>query len=74
MLIEDADYFVLLVPFPAEAKIHACTLLNDDGSFSVYLDSQTTPERRKRAMRHEYNHMARDDMFGDKSIIDIEKV
>jgi len=74
MLIEGADYFVRIVPFPADTKIHACTLLNDDGTYSVYLDCQSPVERRKRAMRHEYNHMARDDMFGDKSILSIEKV
>ena len=74
MLIEGADYFVRLVPFPADAKIHGLVLLNDDGTFSVYLDSQTPPERRKRAMRHEFSHMTHDDMFGDKSILSIEKV
>ena len=74
MLIEGADYFVRLVPFPENAKIHACTLLNDDGTYSVYLDSKTPSERKKRAMRHELNHMANDDMHGEKDIRSIEQV
>ena len=74
MLIEGADYFVRLVPFPPDARFHACVLLNDDGTFSVYLDSQTPLECRKRAMKHEYAHMAHDDLFGDKSILSMEKV
>ena len=73
MLIEGADYFVRLVPFPADAKIHGMVLLNDDGTFSVYLDSKASSERRKRTMRHEYNHMALDDMYGDKSVLSIER-
>lgn len=74
MLIEGADYFVRLVPFPADAKIHGMVLLNDDGTFSVYLDSKSPSERRKRTMRHEYNHMANNDFYGDKDIRNIEKV
>ena len=74
MLIEDADYFVRLVPFPADTKIHAFTLLNDDGTYSVYLDCQSPVERRKRAMRHEYAHMANDDLYGCKDIRTIENV
>ena len=74
MLIEGADYFVRLVPFPADAKIHGMVLLNDDGTFSVYLDSKSPSERRKRTMRHEYCHMANDDLYGDKDIRQIEKV
>ena len=73
MLIENADYFIRIIDFPVPC-IGGMVMPNDDGTFSVYLDCRSPVERRKRAMRHEYNHMARDDMFGDKSIIDIEKV
>ena len=74
MLIEGADYFVRLVPFPPDARFHACVLLNDDTTFSVYLDSNSASETQKRAMRHEMCHMTCDDLFGDKSILTIEKV
>lgn len=74
MLIEGADYFVRLVPFPTDARFHACVVLNDDDTFSVYLDSNTTSECRKRAMKHEYAHMACGDLYGDKSILSMEKV
>lgn len=72
-MIEGVDYFVRLIAFPRGAHCHAMVLLNDDGTYSVYLDSRMSADARKRAMRHEYNHMARNDMYGDRNIVDIEE-
>ena len=74
MLIEGADYFVRLVPFPPDARFHACVLLNSDTTYTVLIDSNSPLEAQKTAMWHELNHMTADDMHGEKSILSIEKV
>ena len=74
MLIEGADYFVRVIPFPKNVKNNGMTLLNDDSTFSVYLDANCGHRAKKKAMRHELRHMTEDDMFGDKDIRTIEKV
>lgn len=74
MLIEGADYFVRFIDFPNDANCGGMVLLNDDGTFSVYLDPRRSPERIKKTMRHEMHHMANDDMHGNKDIRNIEKL
>jgi hypothetical protein len=73
-MIEGIDFFVYLVSFPLNVKGNGLLALNDDGTYSVYINSKASVEAQKKAMRHEYRHMADDDMFGDKSITSIEKV
>lgn len=72
MLIEGVDYFVRVVPFPVGAGTNGMLALNDDGTYSVYINSRASAEAQKIAMRHEYDHMTKDDMYGDKDITDIE--
>ena len=74
MLIEGADYFVRFVDFPNNANCGGMVLLNEDGTFSVYLDPRRSTERIKKTMRHEYAHMENDDLYGDKDIRTIENV
>lgn len=65
MLLENADYFVRLVPFPPGA-IDGCVTPNDDGTFSVYLDSNVSRERQFVALDHELNHIEFDHFYEDK--------
>lgn len=73
-MIEGCDYFVRLVAFPRAVKGNGILVLNDDGTYSVYINSRASDAQKKRAMRHEYAHMANDDMYGDKNIRDIERI
>ena len=73
-MIEGVDYFVRLVDFPIGVGSCGMLLLNDDGTYSVYLDARASTDRQKKAMRHEYDHMANDDMYGDKDIRCIERI
>lgn len=73
-MIEGVDFFVRLVPFPSGARIHAMLALNDDGTYSVYLDSNSPLETQKTAMKHEYAHMAADDMYGTADIRTVERL
>lgn len=72
MLIEGADYFVRKVNIPTNNG--ALVALNEDGTYSVYINDRLDPKRQKRAMRHEYNHMANDDLYSDKPIEEVENL
>lgn len=74
MLIEGADYFIRVLDFPENSPCGGMVMLNDDGTYSVYLNARVNDERQKKAMRHEYDHMAKDDLYSDKPIEDIEKL
>ena len=67
-MIEGADFFVRLVDFPVGAGSNGMLILNSDGTYSVYLNARASADKIKKAMRHEYAHMANDDMYGDKEI------
>ena len=72
-MIEGADYFVRVIDFPDGVVSCGMLLLNDDGTYSVYLDARSSVDKQKKAMRHEYAHMAHDDIYGDKDIRSIEE-
>lgn len=69
---EGVDYFVRVVDFPAGAGSNGMLLLNDDNTYSVYINARASREAQKKAMRHEFDHMARGDLFGDKDIAECE--
>lgn len=73
-MIENADYFVRLIDFPADCGCNGALMLNDDGTYSVYINARASEAQKRKAMWHEYNHMANDDMYGDKSVEDIEDI
>lgn len=68
MVIEDADYFIRVVPFPKGCGCKAMVLLNDDSTYSVYADPTATRED----YLHELRHLERDDFFNNRPITEIE--
>ena len=73
-MIENADYFVRVVNFPKGVNRVGLVLLNSDGTYSVYINARASEAQKKKAMRHEYAHMANDDLYGDKDIRDVESL
>lgn len=71
-MIENVDYFVRLVNFPKGVNRVGFVLLNEDGTYSVYINAKASEAQKKKAMRHEYAHMANDDLYGEKDIRDVE--
>ena len=71
--MENADYFVRVVDFPVGVQSNGMVLLNDDGTYSVYINARASASAQKKAMRHEKSHIAKDDMHGDKDIKDCEE-
>lgn len=70
-IIEGADYFVRVVPFPV--PVGEMVALNEDGTYSLYLNSAFMGEDMKKHFEHGLNHIICDDLYGDKKIIDIEE-
>ena len=72
MLIENCDYFVRLVPFPPGAD--GAVMMNEDGTYSIYIDMNATPEQQRTALVHELLHIYKDDFNSNLLIRDIEGI
>lgn len=70
MIIEDADYFIRIIPFPPGCGCKAMVLLNDDSTYSVYADPAATQED----LLHELRHIQNDDFSNGRPITEIEDV
>lgn len=57
-LVEGIDYFVYYVQFPNHANPSSVTP-NDDGTFTIYLNTRFPPEFLEGRLRHELRHIAR---------------
>ena len=58
--LENADYFIRYMNMPS--RIHAFVMLNEDGTYSVYLDPRRDPVCQKRDFEHEFLHIFRGDL------------
>ena len=70
-IIEDADYFVRLIKLPG--AVGGILTMNDDATFSMYLNEDHDPETRLDDYLHEFEHILNDDLYGDKDIREIER-
>lgn len=73
-MIEGVDYFVRVINFPKGVNRIGFVLLNEDGTYSVYINAKASEAQKRKAMRHEYNHMAQDDLHGEKDIREVERL
>ncbi len=71
--LEGADYFVRVIPFPV-TSIGGMVTPNDDGTFSIYINSRCTDERKRKAFRHELDHIENNDFYNGKPIEEIENI
>lgn len=71
MMLEGADYFIHCFPFDNLAN-SAMTVMNDDGTFDIYLNTLLDDSRLALALRHELWHIEHDDFYSEAPIDDIE--
>lgn len=71
-LIEEADYFVRLIDFPVGSGCNGMVMVNEDGTYSVYLNARASDEQKKKAYLHEITHVIRGDLHGNADICDVE--
>ena len=62
ILISDCDYFVREIPFPRNVKVNGFLLLNEDGTYTIFLNSNASESQRRAAFLHELNHILCEDM------------
>lgn len=55
-------------------SIPATVTINDDGSFSIFLNARLSYERRLEAYLHEMRHIQNQDFCGDMSVDEMEAV
>ncbi len=73
MLIEGSDYCVRFIPFPVNS-VGGMVTPNDDGSFSVYINSNLSVESQKKALDHELEHIRRGDFWNGLPVSEIENI
>ena len=47
---------------------------NDDGTFSVYINERVDDVRKRRAYKHEIEHIENNDFYNEKPIEEIENI
>lgn len=70
--IEGADYFVYTVHF--DSSIGGAVTPNDDGTYTVYINSNASPAKQAEAMAHELGHIFNGDFYNGKPIEEVEKI
>lgn len=67
----DGQYTVYIMPLPGD--INGAVRVSPDGWASIYINDKLSPEARKKALKHELEHIANDDWYNDRSIDEIEQ-
>ena len=71
-IIEDADYFIRVVPLPP--GIRGMIKPNPDGTFSIYVNSRNLFAQDLKAKKHEIDHILNDDFYNGRPIEEIEAI
>ena len=70
-MIEGVDYFIRVVDFPNWAS-RMCTVENEDGTYSVYLNGRYTHEQLLRRFPHEIAHMCGNHFQDARGVAELE--
>lgn len=70
--IEGFDYYLYYMDFPT-CTIGGAVMPNDDGTYSIFLNTRLSREAQARALLHELRHIAENDFYNRKDIRQIEK-
>lgn len=73
MIIEEADYTIRLIDMPG--SVGAFISPNPDGTYNLFLNARFATDRNRQIddYLHEWEHMENDDLYGEKSILLIER-
>lgn len=66
------DYFVRLVDLPP--GIGGVVTPNDDATYSIYINARLAIDQQQKAMKHELEHIERDDFYNDLPISEVERM
>lgn len=62
------DYYVRTVKLPG--SVRGITIPNDDGTFSVFINSDLSEECTDKTVDHELNHIKKDHFYDDTKTIE----
>ncbi len=62
--VEGVDYWVYGVDFPNMAS-PSVAVSNGDGTFTIYINTRCSPERRAEGLRHELEHLEGEHFYRD---------
>lgn len=65
-------YFVREVSLPFEVK-GIVTPNAEDDSFNIYINSRLSDDQKRKALKHEIDHIENDDFYNDKTIEEVER-
>lgn len=65
-------YFVREVSLPFEVR-GIVTPNAEDDSFSIYINSRLSDDQKRKALKHEIDHIENDDFYNDKTIEEVER-
>lgn len=65
------DYYLRLVELPV--RVEGVTLPNSDGSFSIYINSLLSEEKRRQVLEHELSHIEKEHFYLDMSVRQMER-
>ena len=65
-------YFVREVSLPFEVK-GIVTPNAEDDSFSIYINSRLSDDQKRKALKHEIDHIENDDFYNEKTIEEVER-
>lgn len=71
--IEGRDFFVRVIDFPSH-RLGGAVTPNDDGTYSVYINSRLDSEHQRRACDHEVEHIKDDDLYSEEDISQVENI
>jgi len=70
MILANADYFVYYADFPP--TVRGVVTPNDDGTFSIFLNSRLSDSQKFLTYLHEVRHIENDDFYNGLSLQQIE--
>ena len=71
MILENADYFIKFVDFPV-CSCGGVILLNEDGTYTILLNSRLSRQQNRDSLNHELNHIKTGDFYREIPIKQIE--
>lgn len=71
-MLENVDYFIRLVDFPV-CSCGGALLLNEDGTYTILLNSRLSRDQNSDSLRHELNHINHDDFHRDAPVEQMEE-
>lgn len=70
--MQSNEFSVRLMDLPYAVK--GFVALDEDGFANIYVNSRLSREEQRKTVRHEINHLAKDDFFNNVDIMNAELV